>query len=765
MTSNKRKRLEDASSDDDEPIFSQSSEEEIPKRKQRETSAKVPPKKKRKIEEDNSAEKFKVRGKRSVVYDDDNDFRMEDDLSDGDDYAEMVDLVVKKEKKKSDDAKKKKAATKKEKKTTKKSASATPKKEKKEKKEKKPDIPRFEWWNLPEDQLEKILKRGRNDDKWDTLKHNGPMMAPAYEPHGVKPIYKGTSVDLNPEEEEVLSMYAVMKGSDHYNNERFQSNFWKSFLGVLRKGHALRKAKLADLNLEPIYRWYIDKKAREKALPSADKKRIKEEKAAEEESHKFCEIDGRQELVGNFRVEPPQLFRGRGEHPLTGTLKPRIQPEDITINIGSKKDAPKPPPGHKWKEVVVNKKVQWLAMWKDFNGNVKYVQLSRKASFKGMSDYLKYEKARALKGKLIEKIRKEYKKDWKSNDVALRQRGTVMYFIDILALRVGNDKDTSKKADTVGCCSLKVKHLSFKGDCIIELDFLGKDSIRYKNDVEVPQAVIKNLKEFVKGKKKSEKIFDKLSSTELNNFLKDKMPGLTAKVFRTYNASFTLDRELKKDETSIEGKNIEEKVQYFNDANRTVAILCNHQKAAAKNFEEQIQKVDHDLTENKEYLRRLKKALKEWDEKDRLQKDWDKALDKVNKKYEKEVEEYEKLLKKYDAAAKTKKVSRAVYLSTEGIAEPKKPPKPKQRKLPSTKEQLKKRIEKQKDVVAKKHIARQEKENNKTISLGTSKTNYCDPRITVAFCKRQTVPVKKILSQTLVDSFPWALDAAEDFEF
>ena len=52
-------------------------------------------------------------------------------------------------------------------------------------------------------------------------------------------------------------------------------------------------------------------------------------------------IDGRKEKVGNYRVEPPGLFRGRGEHPKMGRIKKRIMPEDITINCG--KDAKVPP--------------------------------------------------------------------------------------------------------------------------------------------------------------------------------------------------------------------------------------------------------------------------------------------------------------------------------------------------------------------------------------------------------------------------------------
>jgi hypothetical protein len=32
-------------------------------------------------------------------------------------------------------------------------------------------------------------------------------------------------------------------------------------------------------------------------------------------------LDGRIEKLGNYTMEPPGLFRGRGEHPKTGKLK------------------------------------------------------------------------------------------------------------------------------------------------------------------------------------------------------------------------------------------------------------------------------------------------------------------------------------------------------------------------------------------------------------------------------------------------------------
>lgn len=39
-------------------------------------------------------------------------------------------------------------------------------------------------------------------------------------------------------------------------------------------------------------------------------------------------------------------------------------------------------------------------------------------------------------------------------------RAVAMYFIDKLALRAGNEKDSDESADTVGCCSLRVEHIS-----------------------------------------------------------------------------------------------------------------------------------------------------------------------------------------------------------------------------------------------------------------------------------------------------------------
>ena len=67
------------------------------------------------------------------------------------------------------------------------------------------------------------------------------------------------------------------------------------------------------------------------------------------------------------------------------------------------------------------------------------------------------------------------------------------------------------------------------------------------------------------------------------------MPGLSAKVFRTYNASFTMSnllKELKNDNLSMQ-----EILKLYNDCNRKVAILCNHKRTVGAGHEAQMEKM------------------------------------------------------------------------------------------------------------------------------------------------------------------------------
>ena len=88
-----------------------------------------------------------------------------------------------------------------------------------------------------------------------------------------------------------------------------------------------------------------------------------------------------------------------------------------------------------------------------FVGEYRYVYVQ------GEKDWAKYEVARKLK-ELVDRIRAQYREDWKSKEMRVRQRAVAVYFIDKLALRAGNEKDSDETADTVGCCSLRVEHIS-----------------------------------------------------------------------------------------------------------------------------------------------------------------------------------------------------------------------------------------------------------------------------------------------------------------
>ena len=67
------------------------------------------------------------------------------------------------------------------------------------------------------------------------------------------------------------------------------------------------------------------------------------------------------------------------------------------------------------------------------------------------------------------------------------------------------------------------------------------------------------------------------------------MKGLTAKLFRTYNASITFQEQL--DEGTPEKGSVQEKLKAYNHANRMVAILCNQQRAVPKTHEQSMGKM------------------------------------------------------------------------------------------------------------------------------------------------------------------------------
>jgi len=528
----------------------------------------------------------------------------------------------------------------------------------------------------------KNIYGGKINIKWEKFHHNGVMFPPKYIPHGIPILYNGQKVVLSPEAEEYATIFSRYIDSEYYKDNKFKKNFWKDWQPILGKDHIIKDLEHCDFSL--IYKSILDNREEKKNLTKQEKEKIKETKDKNAEKYKIAYVDGKPQPVGNYMVEPPSIFIGRGCHPFLGKIKKRVQPEDITLNLSKDAPIPKLEDGHKWGDIVHENNSIWLASWKDdITGKTKYVWLSDKSEIKAQGDLDKFETARRLKNH-IQAIKKQNTENLLSNDLKTKQLATALYFIDNFALRVGNEKGDDE-ADTVGVISLRVEHIENLDNLQIKLDFLGKDSVRYVRTFTVTESVYNNLIEFKRNKTKNDDIFDKIKTSDMNEYLKTFMEGLTAKVFRTYNASNLFAKEL--DEITEKYSNYTKDDKFdllldgFNKANAKVALLCNHQKNISKNFSEQIKKSRDQIKELKE-----------------------------KKKNSKDPEKYELKIK-----------------------------------------QLKIKLEL--------------KEELKNLSLGTSKINYIDPRITVGFMKKHNIPMEKIFNKSLQEKFKWAFEVDEKFKF
>uniref|UniRef100_A0A8C0B937 DNA topoisomerase I n=1 Tax=Buteo japonicus TaxID=224669 RepID=A0A8C0B937_9AVES len=575
----------------------------------------------------------------------------------------------------------------------------------KRKKPKKEEEQKWKWWEE---------ERYPEGIKWKFLEHKGPVFAPPYEPlpENVKFYYDGKVMKLSTKAEEVATFFAKMLDHEYTTKEIFRKNFFKDWRKEMTSEEKSTITNLSKCDFTHMSQYFKAQTEARKQMSKEEKQKIKEENERLLKEYGYCVMDNHKERIANFKIEPPGLFRGRGNHPKMGMLKRRIMPEDIIINCSKDSKIPPPPPGHKWKEVRHDNKVTWLVSWtENIQGSIKYIMLNPSSRIKGEKDWQKYETARRLK-KCVDKIRNQYREDWKSKEMKVRQRAVALYFIDKLALRAGNEKEEGETADTVGCCSLRVEHIKLHPELdgqeyVVEFDFLGKDSIRYYNKVPVEKRVFKNLQLFMENKQPEDDLFDRLNTSILNKHLQDLMEGLTAKVFRTYNASITLQQQLK--ELTNPDDNIPAKILSYNRANRAVAILCNHQRAPPKTFEKSMMNLQSKIDAKKEQLADARRELKS---------------------------------AKADAKVRRDEKSK------------------------KTVESKKKAVQRIEEQLMKLEVQATDREENKQIALGTSKLNYLDPRISVAWCKKWGIPIEKIYNKTQREKFAWAIDMAEeDYEF
>ena len=481
--------------------------------------------------------------------------------------------------------------------------------------------------------------------KWKTLEHNGVAFPPDHILKGLCIKINNERLTLNNEQEEIAYAWAKKKDTHYIKDAIFQTNFLNDFKKILptrfQNTNNINEIDFSEafrlvdeeLKLKVIEKEKIQKLSREERKKLIDKKKQEREKLKNFYGKAY--VDGLEVEVANWLVEPPGLFMGRGLHPLRGRWKPRVTPQDVILNLGE--DAPVPEGA--WKNIVHDHTSTWLATWTEkLTDKRKYVWLHDSAFLRQNTDKEKYDKARNLE-KYVSKIQKEIiNKMINSKDLNQRKIATVCYLILKLAMRVGDEKDKDE-ADTVGASTLRVEHINFPekdNKKFIEVNFLGKDSVPWQKTLEInsedTKGLYHNIQLFMKDKGHNSEIFDNINSSKVNAFLRKidpkNVPGLTAKVFRTYLATKIVKESLKKPPLDVNTQSSEPKKIYVAKiANLKAAIACNHKKGIDPNNpaskkaldkfaesiakkEETIEKIRNDILSNNWKTEKQKERLR-----------------------------------------------------------------------------------------------------------------------------------------------------------
>jgi DNA topoisomerase-1 len=500
--------------------------------------------------------------------------------------------------------------------------------------------------------------------KWNTLEHNGIAFPPEYQPRGISISIDGERLMLNRDQEELIYAWAKKKDTHYVQDTVFQSNYLNDFKKLLPEGFQ-HITSIKDVDFSEAFKLIDHEKQvketeieRIRNLSHEEKKKLLSAKRAEREKLKAVYgkaiVDGIDVDIANWLVEPPGIFMGRGQHPLRGKWKPRVRPQDVTLNLGEDASIPE----GTWQNVVHDHSSTWLATWMEkLTGKRKYVWLHDSSVLRQNNDKEKYDKAVKLERR-IGKVQKEIiNRMLNTRDTNQKKIATVCYLIFRLAMRVGDEKDP-EEADTVGASTLRVEHIKFpcnNGKQFIEFNFLGKDSVPWQKTLEVnsedARGLYNNLKSFMSSKESGYHIFDGITSGKVNVFLRGidprNVPGLTAKVFRTYIATKTLKESLANPPIRVNKNSSQaQKIYVARMANLRAAITCNHKKGIdARNpaSKKALEKFEESVSKKQEIIEELRTRIAEKSWKTEIQKKrLEERLEKVEMhlKLQKETRDY-----------------------------------------------------------------------------------------------------------------------------
>jgi DNA topoisomerase-1 len=456
-----------------------------------------------------------------------------------------------------------------------------------------------------------------------SLKHNG-IYVPPYDLKGFNIKIQGQKITLTEKSEPMAVAWVrrTLSTTIAPPDQVFTRNFMKEFLEQLKKENnstknldtfsikylenidkttvtaqnSREKQQAYEIDFSEIKSFIIDEKVKKEAVTKEDKKAQAEERKIKrlelKEKFGYAEVDGQKLEVANWIAEPSCLFAGRGDHPQRGRWKEGPSQENITLNLSP--DASKL---KGWK-TIWEPDSMYVAKWVDkLTDKVKYVWFSDTAFLKQTREKEKFQKAENL-GKQIEQVEKHINKTLEAKEVERRKVSTVAWLIFAVNLRVGDEKDPDE-ADTVGAITLRDEHVKIKGN-MVTFDFLGKDSVQWIKTLEAPSQVIKNLEEFKKDKTKNY-LFEGIDSKKVSRFLSEKVPKLSAKVFRTWKCTKTLKEEL--DKSGVTKADPDYKKNYAAKmANLKVAEVANHKRKIPPTFDERVKQKEEKLKDMKSQL-------------------------------------------------------------------------------------------------------------------------------------------------------------------
>lgn len=664
----------------------------------------------------------------------------------------------------------------------------------------------------------------------DSLKHNGIIVIKSGPPRGFQIVVRGENLVLDQHQEEMAVAWVRKLGTPYVEDSVFIRNFMNDFSKALRVKPAL---ELEEVDFSEIIAFVVGERAAKEAMTKEEKKAAREERKIERERlrEKFGHalVDGELMELGNYQTEPSGIFMGRGEHPLRGRWKKGATEKDITLNLSPEV----PVPEGDWGEIVWGPGYMWIAKWTDeLTGKTKYIWLHDSTPIKQEREAAKFDKAMKV-AKRLDEIREHIMDGIHSQNPKKRMIAAACYLIDRLNLRVGDEKDPDE-ADTVGATTLRVEHLTFRKNSVV-FDFLGKDSVAWHKELEMPEDVYEVFQELYDNAvervesynsrmskrtsvdpKKPAQIFPSIGSSHVNRFLGEVDKDLTAKVFRTFHATLTMQDELRRGKTKRNDPDFIKK-EAIKQANLEVARVMNHTKQAPKGWprtseryeerikkaEERVKKADSQLKEKRKKLRALRRKEKEnlikrqtavakqreitkkygksvadWREKRNQAKTaWDSARDR--KRRTRTSRRKGKTTKKHrleEAQARIDRIrerldrtEHSLSRARERHSKSKRSLETKQYALAVFKEKSaariarsEKTVETGKERAAKARLAKKKVETDfalaracRTWNLGTSLKSYVHPKVVYRWCERVEYPWRKVYPKTLQRKFAW----------